>query len=201
MLVSGLSMSAQSAYGTRNRQYRPKPGTVIGNSHGSRGGSGYNRPGMGSGSTRFSAIVEGGPAFLLSSEDYRTLSGDISLSAGAYTDMGLFIGPMVKYTGAGSYKVGDTVWKASNTILGADLRYFFPAFVMMPFIGGQAGADFRHVGGSDNDTHFFGAVKVGVQCPLGPFCSGIVSIGVETIAGKDGGRGITTLPITVGLQF
>ena len=204
LMLASLGMSAQTSYGTRNKQYRPKPGTVLGPARGASYNSSRSayKPGFGTAATRFSAIVEGGPAFLLSSQDYyRKTSGDISLSAGAYNDMGFFGGVMVKYTGAGSVKLDNYISKASNTIIGADLRYFFPNFVVNPFIGGQAGAAFRHLGDADGDVRFYGSVKVGIQVPLGFFCSGLLAIGVESIGGGDDGHAITTLPITVGIQF
>lgn len=194
MIFAGINAQAQTVYSQRNKHYRPQPGTVIGNA-----GPGAHGPRY----TRFSAIVEGGLACVAGSDEYKHVSGTMSMSAGALVNESIFAGAMIKYSGVGAYEAEAS--KASNCIIGADVRYFFPGYLIYPFIGGQIGGDIRKqtVTGpsvspmalSKEGKYFYGGVKVGAKYQLSPFLATIFAVGV------DNAGGITTIPFTVGFQF
>ena len=189
MTMWGVSVQAQTIYSQKNRHYRPQPGTVIGNA----GPVGSTAPQY----TRFSAIVEGGLACLIDNiEGYRSVTNTMSMSAGALINEALYAGAMLKYSGAGAYNVSRS--SASNCIMGADVRYFFPGYMIYPFVGAQVGGDVRRQtdgGITDTGKYFYGGVKVGARYDLSPFLAVTFAVGVDN-AGC-----ITTIPFTVGIQF
>lgn len=193
MALVCMSAQAQTIYSQKNKHYRPKPGTII-------GAPGAAMAGPGSpvrGATRFSAIVEGGIACLIdNSEGYKPVVGTMSMSAGALVNESLFTGAMLKYSSAGRYNVVQS--SASNFIFGADARYYFPGYLIYPFVGAQVGCDVRkQIDGVivDKDQFFYGGVKVGARYDVSPFLALTFAVGV------DNAGGITTLPFTVGIQF
>lgn len=193
MMLAGVSAQAQTIYSQKNRHYRPQPGTVIGAPGTAVPGSGYHAHGF----TRFSAIVEGGLACLIDNlEGYKSVTGNMSMSAGALVNETIFAGAMLKYSGAGAYNVD---WSnASNCIIGADVRYYFPGYLIYPFVCAQVGGDIRKQSETEiSVTHryFYGGVKVGAKYDLSPF------LALTFAAGVDNAGGITTIPLTIGLQF
>jgi len=121
----------------------------------------------------------------------------MSMSAGALVNETIFAGAMLKYSSAGTFDLKDS--KTSNCIIGADVRYYFPGYIILPFVGGQVGGDIRKQTAlgitGDSETFFYGGVKVGAKYELCPFLSAIFAVGV------DNAGGITTIPFTIGFQF
>lgn len=190
-LTAAVEISAQTVYKQKTRQYRPRPGTVIGTAPGYQAQSAY---------TRFSAIVEAGTALTIDNVDnFKAFSGNFSMSGGALVNDSIFAGVMLKYSNAGAYSYSGS--HASNYIIAADVRYYFPGYYIYPFVACQVGTDLRKNIYSETESTvvrnawFYSGVKVGVKYAITPYYGILLSVGAEN-AGT-----LTTIPFTIGLQF